>query len=133
MAQIARHNDPQAINQSSDDQFDTRNYLKKDDYNADIDAIKVRLNTLEERVKNRSALAASFSDAFKNDRNMDAALIQVLKKHIVCDEDVKKEIRKVIDEIDRDWLKMFIKRIGFAIGTIVLSLISGAIGYIIHR
>jgi hypothetical protein len=121
------------VSRDDGDGFDATTYLKKDDYDADIEAIKVRLDGLETRVKDRAALAGSVADAFDNDRNLDPILIKVMKNHVIHEESVKVEIKKVVDKVDRDWFKSFMKRIGIAIGAIVIALISGLAGYFIPR
>lgn len=119
--------------QADTDAFDSSEYLKQEVYDADIEAIKVRLDALEERVKDRSKLAASIADAFENDRNLDPILINLMKNHVIHDEAVKSEVKKIVDKIDRDWLKSFMKRMGIAIGAIIIALISGLAGYFIPR
>lgn len=117
----------------SEDNFNTADYLNVSDYNADIDDIRKRLDALESRVKDKPSLANSFNEAFEGDRNMDATLSKVIVNHVLKDDTVKSAIKDMVNKIDRDYFKAFMKRFGWAIGAIILALISGLAGYLIPR
>jgi hypothetical protein len=114
-------------NNGQGDYGSNQDYLKKVDHDADMVDVRKRLDAIEARVKDNAALAASFNEAFKNDRNMDATLCEVMAKHVLKDDTVKTTVKEIVDDTDRDWLKSHLKKIGFAAWTLLIALVSGGV------
>lgn len=91
----------------------------------DLNELKARVEFLEKRVKDKSAIIATLKETLEEDRNIDVVFTKFIDEHI----DLKTTIKKAVDNFDREWFKSFIKKGGLAIGAIALALISGLAGY----
>jgi hypothetical protein len=108
---------PQA--QTHDDQFDASDYLKQEDYNADIDGVKKRIETIETKIGTRPAIVATLEDVLEHDRNIDPVMTKYIEDHI----DLMPMINKSVDTLDKRLVKAFMKKTGIWVLGAVWSLV----------
>lgn len=109
----------------SGDYGSNQDYLKKVDHDADMEAIRRRLDAIETRTKDRSAVVATLEEVFGEggDHNIDPIMASYFKSGRV---DLKPAVQSAVKEVDRDWFKGFLKKIGLGAWTLIVALISGA-------
>lgn len=119
--------------QSDPEEFNAAEYLNKNEYNADIEDIRKRLDFLEGRVKDHASLATSFNEAFENDKAMDKVLVALLCELIKKDPDFKKAVGDAVRESDRNWFISRLKSIWGIVWAILLLLIGAIVEHLLNH
>lgn len=99
---------------------------------AAIDSAQTRISQIENALTSPDQLGQLASEAVKHSTILRKELKNVMFE-LLDDYDNRKQLEAVIAKIDRAWLASFAKKIGWAIGAIILALISGLAGYFIHK
>ncbi len=101
------------------------------DHEKTLGDLSVSVKKLEKRVGDSASLASAFKDAFENDKNMDKVLVDLISHLIQTDDSVKAAVEKAVNKADRNWQVSMFKKAGFAIWTLIVALISGAIVFFV--
>lgn len=117
---------------NSQNDFNAGDLIKASaDHEKTLGELTASVKKLEKRVGDSTLLAASFKAAFENDKNMDKVLVDLISHLIQTDDNVKTAVGKAVNKADRDWQVSMFKKAGFAIWTLIVALISGAIVFFV--
>lgn len=108
-------------------------FLKRVDYDAKTAEINKRLDSLEARIKDNDAFAATFAEAFNNSKKLDETIVVAVVNLVKTNTEVKVAIQNAVKGVDREWQNIIIKRIGIALWTLIVSVASGAIVFLIKQ
>lgn len=120
-------------NSQGDDFTSAENYLQRQDYDADVEDIRSRLDSIESKVKDNDCFAETFNKAFVSSKKLDKTIEDAVVSLIQTNTHVKDAISGKVRETDRDWQKAAMKKVGLAVWTILVSLLSGGVVYLLVK
>lgn len=112
--------------------FNPDELVQSSQHQQDIDGLNTRIKSLEDKFGTNEKIADTLCEASERALRMDELFEKKIVKQIQQNAEVRKELRKVIDEADRAAVRAFIKRVGIGIWTLIIALVSGAIALIIN-
>jgi len=101
--------------------FNKDSFLEKSVYDVEIDSIRTRLDVIESRTKDNTAMVSTIKDVL-SDRNIDPIMSEYMNNHV----DLSPSIEKAVEKLDKRWIGAKLKSIwGFVVA--ILLLIAGAL------
>lgn len=99
----------------------------------EISNLKRQVKTLEDKFGNNEKIADTLCETSEKASKMQEMLTASFLKQIKSNPEIKKALKEVIDETDRDFVRAFIKKVGWAIWTLIVALVSGAIVFFLKK
>jgi hypothetical protein len=108
--------------------FDPNELIKaSEDHEKSLADLRLVVSRLDKRVGNDATLAASFKNAFENDKKMDTVLTSLIKDLILKDDDLRAAITKAVAKVDRKWWNGAWKKALAAIGAVLLVVLGAVL------
>jgi hypothetical protein len=96
-----------------------QDYLKKVDHDADMTNIRLRLESVESRVKDKAAIVTTIKEVLEQDRNIDPIMAEYFKNHV----DITLLVTTAVDALDRKNFKTLMKKAGYGVLAFAYSLV----------
>lgn len=98
-----------------------------DEHTRSIAELRETVNKHEKRVGDNEKFADTFIRSFENSKRLDKVVANAIVTLIGTNQEVREALSKTVREVDREWQKVMLRRLGLVAWTLLIALASGGI------